>query len=268
MSDIHAADPIKELSVLLVEPSSTQHKIIVDCLHIAGVYNIDWVQTGQAAIEHMTDAPSDITISTMHLPDITGAELVQKMREISYLSDIPFMLISSETHYRYLEPIRQAGTIALVPKPFTQEQLNTALQSALLYVAPVHIETGSVDVEDLNTLVVDDSLMARNHISRLLTNMGFEKISHAQNGVEAIELLNDEFYDLIVTDYNMPEMAGDEFIKYVRTESNQSSIPILMVSSESNQERIANVQKSGVSAICDKPFDSQTIKHILEQILQ
>ena len=267
MSSNQAVVQLDELSVLLVEPSSTQHKIIIDYLNKAGVTNIDWVQTGQAAIEHMSSAPSDVTISAMHMEDFTGTELVQKMREMENLSDIPFMLISSETNYRYLEPIRQAGTIALLPKPFSQEQLNTALQSTLLYISPENIDTGSIDVEDLKVLVVDDSPTARKHITRVLTNMGFENITHAGNGNEAVAIVKEEFFDLIVTDYNMPEMDGGELVEHVRTKSNQSSIPILMVSSESDENRIANVQKSGVSAICDKPFDTQTVRQILQQIL-
>lgn len=267
MNNSRSAIPLNELSVLLVEPSSTQHKIIVDHLSIAGIQHIDWVKTGQEAIERMNSNPSDLTISAMHLKDITGTELIQQMRETPSLSEIPFMLISSETHFRYLEPIRQAGTIALLPKPFNQEQLNTALQSALLYFTSESIDTGSIEVDQLNTLIVDDSTTSLNHITRILTNLGFTRITHANNGLEAVDLIANEFFDLIVTDYNMPEMNGDELIEHIRTKSNQSSIPILMVSSESNENRIANVQKSGVSAICNKPFDINTVRQILENIL-
>ena len=267
MPDNQAALPLDELTVLLVEPSPTQHKIIVDHLYDSGIHHIDWVQTGQEALDKMQSKPCDITISAMHLKDITGTELIQKMRDTPSLSEIPFMLISSETHYRYLEPIRQAGTIALLPKPFNQEQLNTALNSALLYFSSDELQTGDVDVHQLNTLIVDDSITSLNHITRILSNMGFSKITHAHNGREAVNLIENEFYDLIVTDYNMPEMNGDELIEYIRTKSNQSNIPILMVSSESDENRIANVQKSGVSAICNKPFDVDTVKQILESIL-
>lgn len=267
MSDNQTNIDLDKLTVLLVEPSPTQHKIIVDHLHAAGINHIEWVCTGQEALEHMQSNPSNITISAMHLKDITGTDLIKKMRETQSLSDIPFMLISSETHYRYLEPIRQAGTIALLPKPFNQEQLNTALDSALLYFSSEELHTGTIEVHELNTLIVDDSVTSLNHITRVLSNMGFEKITHAKNGREAVDLIATEFFDLIVTDYNMPEMNGDELIEHIRTKSNQSSIPILMVSSISDENRIANVQKSGVSAICNKPFDVNTVKQILENIL-
>jgi len=73
--------------------------------------------------------------------------------------------------------------------------------------------------------VVDDSSTARKHITRVLTNMGFENITHAGNGNEAVVIVKEEFFDLIVADYNMPEMDGGELVEHVRTKSNQSSIP-------------------------------------------
>jgi two-component system chemotaxis response regulator CheY len=66
----------------------------------------------------------------------------------------------------------------------------------------------------------------------------------------------------------MPEMNGQELVDYIRNQSAQPGIPVLMVTSESNENRLAAVQKSGVSAICDKPFTTETIQGLLQQILQ
>jgi two-component system chemotaxis response regulator CheY len=65
----------------------------------------------------------------------------------------------------------------------------------------------------------------------------------------------------------MPEMDGKEFVEHVRHESHQPSVPILMVSSEQDASRLAVVQQAGVSAVCDKPFDTTTIKQLIENIL-
>ncbi len=62
-------------------------------------------------------------------------------------------------------------------------------------------------------------------------------------------------------------MDGQELIHYIRTELNNSFIPILMVTSEENEIRLNNVQQAGVSGICDKPFEPQTVKEMLYKIL-
>lgn len=260
-------DSLEELSVLLVEPSSVQQKFIADYLSRSGVTNIAFVTTAKQAIDNMTKYPPDLTISAMHLADMTGTELVKTMRETKELHDIPYMLISSETDYRYLEPIRQAGTIAILPKPFSQEQLDAALNSTMAYINPGELDTSEINGEDLNVLLVDDSSTARKHIGRVLRNMGIKSITEAINGKQALEKLKLQYFDLVVTDYNMPEMDGRELVDNIRNNSNQSTIPILMVSSEAEDSRLAAVQQLGVSAICDKPFDSITVKQLLENIL-
>ena len=73
--------------------------------------------------------------------------------------------------------------------------------------------------------------------------------------------------DLVVTDYNMPEMDGREFVEYVRSRSWQRSVPILMVTSETDQGRLAAVEEAGVSGICDKPFEPAVVRCLLARML-
>ena len=168
---------------------------------------------------------------------------------------------------RYLEPIRQAGAIAILPKPFELEQLRTALYATLDYFDPGQLNTKTIAHEDLQVLLVDDSSLSRRHIRHILESMGVENITEAENGQQAFELVQSNYYDLIVTDLYMPEMDGREFVEHVRRESQQASVPILMVSSEQDASRLAVVQQAGVSAMCDKPFDTSTIKQLIEKML-
>ena len=111
--------------------------------------------------------------------------------------------------------------------------------------------------------------MARKHITRVLKNMGINCVTTANDGKEAIKVFTQEqeAFDLIVTDFNMPEMDGQELIQTIRTDLDNTFIPILMVTSEKNGARLNNVQQAGVSAICDKPFDPQNVKEMLFRIL-
>jgi len=255
---------IGELVVLLVEPSPTQQKIITGHLSQLGVTRVEWEQSAGAALERMRRANPDLVISAMHLPDMTGSELIENMRLSSDLGDIPFMLISSETDVRYLTPLRQAGVIAILPKPYELDQLKRALFTTVDYLEPDTEDLEDFPVGELRVLIVDDSITSRHHISRLFNRLGIVKISEAVNGKQAVELINNQYFDLVVTDYNMPEMDGKELTEYIRDQSKQASIPILMITSESDSGRLAAVQQSGVSAICDKPFDPKTIKRVLK----
>lgn len=258
---------ITDLSITIVEPSSTQWHVIQNQLNDLGVTRLERFSEGNSAIADMHKFKPDLVISTMHLPDMTGTELVETMRTEQALEDIPFMMISSEDSDYFLEPIRQAGVIAILPKPFNIEDLTRALYSTLEFIEPEILELEEIIMEDLNVLVVDDSLTARNHISKVLTNLGIENITKATNGKEAVDILNNNFFDLIVTDYNMPEMDGKELTKYVRKQSQQKTIPILMVTSEATHSHLAGVKQAGVSALCDKPFEPKEVKSLIRKIL-
>ncbi|MEN8178729.1 MAG: response regulator [Pseudomonadota bacterium] len=258
---------IKELSVILVEPSHMQQHIVHNYLKELGISIIDTLLSGQEALQEIRCTPPDLVISALYLPDMTGTDLLHTMRKDDMLLETAFILISSETRFRYLDPIRQAGAVAILPKPFTKDDLDIALKSTLDYLEAPNLELENIDTESLKVLLVDDSRMSRNHLRRILEAMGVEHISEAENGIEGAKMINDHYYDLVISDYNMPEMDGQELVDHIRTNSCQPGIPILMITSESNQSRLAAVQKSGVSAICDKPFEPVTLKLFLERIL-
>ena len=258
---------ISDLSILIVEPSTVQAKIIHNLFQDAQVNNVQIAHNGAQAQAVMTEHQPDLIVSALYLPDMTGTELVLSMRKNAALENIPFMLISSETSFKQLDPIRQAGVVAILPKPFALADLKRALYNTLDFINPSASDTEELDFDGLHVLVVDDSLMARKHIKRVLEKMGIHSFAEAVNGKEAIPMIENNYFDLIVTDYNMPEMDGGELTRYVREKSAQSSIPILMVTSENDNNRLAAVQQSGVSGICDKPFEPDTVKAYLKNIM-
>lgn len=263
---MHQLDP-SDLSILLVEPSVTQRKVIArhlekeDIVHIREATD---VETAKSALEK---SHPDLVISALHFPDGTGLELLKFIKNTENLADIPFMLVSSEWRKCQLEEFKQAGVVAILPKPFTPEHLGTAINSTLDLLVPDELELDLFDVHDVRVLVVDDSRLARNHIKRVLANLGVQRITEAENGAEAQNILEHEMFDLVVTDYNMPEVDGRELTEFIRSSGQHSHVPVLMVSSEANDTHLANIAKSGVNAICDKPFEPAMVKQILFNIL-
>lgn len=258
---------IKDMLVLLVEPSATQQKIIAGHFRALGVAEVLCAGSGAEALEQMRRMPPDLVVSSMYLPDGTGYEIVRSMRESADLQETAYMLISSETDFAQLDPIRQAGVVAILPKPFHGKHLDCAMQATLDFYNPDNIDLDGEDIEDVRVLVVDDSRMARKHIRRVLENLGLENFTEAENGREAVARMSDGFYDLVVTDYNMPEMDGQELVTYIRSNSDQRDIPVLMVTSEESGSRLSGVKQAGVSAICDKPFEPAVVKSLLQGML-
>ncbi len=256
-----------QLHVLLIEPSHTQQLIITNYLHQAGVVNIECIESGFEALRVIPKLLPELVISAMYLPDMTGDDLLLAIRETKDAYAMAFLLISSETKLEYLEPIRQAGAIAILPKPFSQEQLIFALEATLDYVKPEIIQLQHFNTEDLQILVVDDSSTFLKYLSHLLNDLGIENIATAKDGTEALDIIATQYFDLIITDYNMPNMDGLEMVNQIRHGKKQNNIPILMITSEQSEERLTLLKNSGVSAVVDKPFAPAIIKNLITRLL-
>lgn len=264
MSDLTA---IANLSILLVEPSEVQQKIIIKSLVESGVKQVETASTQEQVLSMLETYHPDLVISSMYLSDGTADSLLQKIRLNPATEHQPFMLISSERNKKYLEQLRQSGVLAILPKPFSAKAITRALKATLDIISEEEVELDHFDVTLLRVLVVDDSRFARKHIIRVLAGMGIPEPVEAENGKQAIVHLSEQSFDLIVTDYNMPEMDGRELTETVRGSNAYSHIPILMVSSEANDTHLANIAQAGVDAICDKPFEPATVRELLYKIM-
>lgn len=257
----------QDLDVLVVEPSAVQARIVRDALAKLGVTRVQTADSGASALSAMHAATPALTISPMYLPDMSGVDMLQTMRADETLSGVAFILISSELREEVLDPIRQSGASAILPKPFTEADLVTALRSTLDYLNPRQQLDVVVDLERLRVLLVDDSPNARKFMMRVLNNLGIENIVEANNGREGAEVLGSSMFDLVFTDYNMPEMDGLAFVKHIREQSWQATVPVIMVTSETNEARLEEVRQAGVSGICDKPFEPVVVKRVIEAAL-
>lgn len=257
-----------DLSILLVEPSDTQSKIIINHLKTHEITQITLAKSIEQAREIISRHHYDLIASAMYFETGTALDLLKEIKQSPKNQESAFMLVSSEYKRANLEEFKQSGVVAILPKPFTSDHLHAALNNTIDLLSADEMELEYFDVHEIRVLLVDDSMLARNHIRRVLNNLGLLKITEATDGKEAIEILDNNMFDLIVTDFNMPEVDGRELTKYVRDQSQQSHLPILMVTSESNDAHLANIEQDGVNALCDKPFEPQFVKQILYRLLE
>jgi len=260
---------LHNLFVCLVEPSNLQAGFITKSLNQIGIAHVSRVKNGAEALKALDgDEIPDVVMSAMYLPDMTGTDLIFAIRRHPTQSAMSFILISSETNPHNLEDVRQAGTIAILPKPFDNSHLLHALQNVLdfLNVEDEHEEFAELKLSSLKVLLVDDSYVARKHIRSVLERIGFQNFTEAANGKEAIPHIENTVFDLVVTDYNMPHLDGLELTDYIRNRSIQSSVPILMVTTMHNEVHLAGVMDFGVSAICDKSFEINLVRNLVVDI--
>lgn len=259
---------ISDLNILLIEPSDTQRKIISSLLIKENVAEIDAVSDVSSAKNALQAHGADLVVSAMYFADGTAIDILKHIKESTELASIPFMLVSSETKVSKLEEYKQAGISAILPKPFKPDHLKKALKASLDLINEDEIELDYFDIEEIRVLLVDDSMLARGHIRRTLEKMGVKQFIEAENGAMALTFLKDHEFDIVVTDYNMPEMDGRELSEYIRFNPDTAHLPIIMVTSESADSlHMSNIQQTGVNALCDKPFEPDMVKRMLVSLL-
>ena len=257
---------IADLVVFLVEPSSTQANIIRLRLNEAGIRFVQHYSDGSAALLAMRGNPPNIAISAMHLNDMTGADLAVSIRTDEHLQTVAFILVTSIDDAKQLDLVKQAGACAILPKPFSVDEMRFALNNALDYLNLGKLNY-SGEIEHIRALIVDDSRSARVFLRHALESMGLVLITEAENGENAVEIIREQQQDIIFTDFNMPKMDGLQLLQYIRNQSWQSSVPVVMISSEQKTENIQAMNATGVSGICDKPFELTRLKSLIESIL-
>jgi two-component system chemotaxis response regulator CheY len=117
-------------------------------------------------------------------------------------------------------------------------------------------------------LVVDDSLTMRRIVINTLKSIGYESIVEAADGKDAMAKIMTEGADFIVTDWNMPEMSGLEFTKWIRSNAQYNNLPILMITTRGNKDDVIEAMKARVNNYIVKPFTAQGLKEKIDQILK
>jgi len=121
---------------------------------------------------------------------------------------------------------------------------------------------------DLNmkVLIVDDFATMRRILRNILKQIGFTDINEADDGSTALKELKKEKYDLILSDWNMPEMPGIDLLNAIRADDELKGIPFVMITAEAQKDNIVGAVKAGVNSYVVKPFTAETIGEKLKKV--
>ena len=117
-------------------------------------------------------------------------------------------------------------------------------------------------MSDIAALIVDDSSVMRKIVERSLRQAGISlgEVLEASSGVEALKLLGNRRVDLILSDINMPNMDGLEFLRQLRAQNLAPDVPVVMITTESSEEHVRDAIAAGAQGYIRKPFTPDQVK--------
>ncbi|MBE9546076.1 MAG: response regulator [Proteobacteria bacterium] len=120
-----------------------------------------------------------------------------------------------------------------------------------------------------NVLIVDDSRSMRGVIKKIISISGFkmDQCFEAGNGKEALEALAWDWVDVIVSDINMPEMNGFELLAELKKDNLLKEIPVIVITTESSEERMQDAFNLGAKGFIKKPFSPEEVRKILYEVI-
>ena len=118
----------------------------------------------------------------------------------------------------------------------------------------------------LRVLTVDDSRTILAMLHHTLSNAGFE-VLQAEDGKQGLDVLRTEQVDVVITDINMPVMDGIEFIKHVRATGQHQSLPILILTTETSQDKRDQGKAAGGTGWIVKPFDPEKLISVIHRVV-
>jgi two-component system chemotaxis response regulator CheY len=121
----------------------------------------------------------------------------------------------------------------------------------------------------LNIMIVDDSAVMRTFVRKVVSMTGLDvgEYCEAGDGEEALALLRVHWMDLILTDINMPQMNGEEFLRRLEADQMLRTIPVVVVSTDSSHSRVEQMMALGARGYISKPFAPESLRDEIEKVL-
>jgi two-component system, sensor histidine kinase and response regulator len=265
--------------ILVVDDNKTNRLILAEMLTQWGM-RPETVDGAEAALTSLRRAtaerrPFKLVITDLHMPDVDGCALFERIRAIRECNALPVFMLSSSAQGGESAHCRQMGVSAYLTKPVRPSELLDAICGALvtseqaLPLAPAEQPSVSQQRPGMNILLAEDNATNRVLATRLLEKHG-HTIALAENGRQAIEVLERQKVDAVLMDLQMPEMDGLEAIHAIRDKEKTAGghLPIIALTAHAMKGDRERCLAAGADDYITKPIRIQELLAALERVVK
>jgi signal transduction histidine kinase/DNA-binding response OmpR family regulator len=264
-------DRLRSLRVLVVDDNSTNRRILQEIFKRWEVSSTQ-VEGGEQALAELISAqqrghPYQLILTDMHMPKMDGFTLVEQIRHRPGLGLMAIMMLTSAAHREDAQRCRALGITSYLLKPIRKVELLTAILAVLgqnrtipeLTTPKPPNQTAQRKV--LNILLAEDNEVNQRVASRILEKMG-HAITVANNGAEALALVADHSFDLVLMDIQMPQMDGITATKTLRLQETTTHfhLPIIAMTAHAMKGDREHCLEAGMDGYVSKPIDSRELE--------
>src|SRR5271166_113524 len=261
---VHAAQaetPRAPPRVLIVDDVA-DNRVALSCRLVKDGFEIVEADSGAEALRLVQEQAFDVMLLDVMLPDMSGKEVLRRIRDKFSASLLPVIMVTPDSQAEDVIEAMKVGANDYVTMPFdfsialARVNNQVARRRAELELRNVNAMTKS-DVRALpaaRLLIVDDIADNRAVLSRRFAKRGFE-IVEADCGAEALRLVQEQTFDVVLLDVMMPDMDGMDVLRRLRKKFSASLLPVIMVTAKAQPEDIVEALKVGANDYVTKPVD-------------
>ncbi|MEO8096891.1 MAG: response regulator [Acidobacteriota bacterium] len=272
------AIPLAGVSVMIVDDNLTNRRILTEMTARWGMLPVA-VSGGQLALDLMRDAvqrrrPFGLVLSDVHMPEMDGFDLVERIQEYPELNQAVVLMLTSGERTNDLARCRKLGIASYLTKPIRRAELRAAIAAAIsnqlvdrtVPVKEVPQETVPGIGGALKILLAED-----NAVNQMVGRRILEKAGHtvviAENGRVAVRLAEEQSFDVILMDVQMPEMGGFEATDLIRRRENGTArhIPIIAMTAHAITGDRERCIQSGMDDYISKPAPAAKLLAMVAQ---
>jgi len=234
-------------------------------------YELVFKTTGKEALNFIMKKKIHLLILDLYLPDISGLEVLKNIKKIdqrltgvcddetiAQLKNFPVIVVSAYLQEKVVKEVKRMGVVGCIAKPITQSKIRAMVKGAL---------EGDQNRYSRKKVIicVDSEPRVREFYQGALSSEEYDTIV-VSDAIEALEKIEFQDIDLVITELNLPEMSGLEFLQ-VLSETNKH-IPTIIVSSTSEKKVKEQVKNLNVKKILSKPVNLNKLRKNIREILE
>lgn len=266
---------------ILVVDGSPANRLVDEKFLNESTCNIEHAENGAQALSILSCKRFDLILMDIDTPVMKGDEAARHIRMGEHIGkehaaehkNIPIIGISASPEPELKQRALDAGMNGYITKPLTRKHLLSLFEDYFFSENKQVINVNDIILENRNVLIVDDNLTSRKFMSIILEHMG-ATVGQAENGEQAIRCLDDQDYEIVFMDMEMPVLNGVETTKRIREGScftrfkHYKAIPIIALTGNTDNESIALARQSGMNDHLGKPVGRDDLVSVLSRWLQ
>ncbi len=277
------AEEIKEENILVVDDNEINRLVLKEQLK-SWECRFDEAIDGRQALDKLRKAveagdPFSVALIDMQMPDMGGQALGQKIKSDPLLKNVTMVMLTSIGQRGDAAMMKEIGYADFLTKPIKPSKLFDCLTTVLCkkqgqqsYSTPSADKRNTVNIKlgkGRHILLAEDNLVNRKFAKRLLEKMGF-KVDAVKSGVEAVEVLENIEFDLILMDVQMPDMDGFEATQVIRNPNSKVTnhkIPIIALTAHAMSGDREKCLEAGMDDYISKPINLEKLVEVINRQL-